>query len=181
MGKTRVIAFAFASLVSVASFAGAQAPAQQGTQPGRHAMQRGMRAGARVERGLFRGIRLSDAEKAKLKDIRSKYATQARSLREQMKPAMQEVRAARQKGDTAAARAVMTKNKATIDKLAELRKSEQAEVRSALTPENQKLYDANVQQMAKRRDEMKARQKDGRGAKPGERGGFRHQRSGQAG
>jgi Spy/CpxP family protein refolding chaperone len=179
MAKTRVIALAVATLVSAASFAGAQAPAQQqGARHGQHAMQRGMRAGARVERGLFRGIKLSDAEKAKLKDIHTRYATQAKSLREQMKPAMQEARAARQKGDTAAARAVLTKNKATFDRLAELRKSEQAEVRSALTPENQKLYDANVQQLAKRRDAMKARQKDG---KAGKRGGFRAQRSGQAG
>jgi Spy/CpxP family protein refolding chaperone len=127
---------------------------------------------------LFRGIKLSDAEKAKLKDIHSKYATQAKSLREQMKPAMQEARTARQKGDTAAARAVLARNKGTFDKLAQLRKSEQAEVRSALTPENQKLYDANVQQMAKRRDEMKGQRKDG---KAGKRGGFRGQRSGQVG
>jgi Spy/CpxP family protein refolding chaperone len=95
-----------------------------------------------------------------------------------MKPAMQEARTARQKGDTAAARAVLARNKGTFDKLAQLRKSEQAEVRSALTPENQKLYDANVQQMAKRRDEMKGQRKDG---KAGKRGGFRGQRSGQVG
>jgi Spy/CpxP family protein refolding chaperone len=178
MGKTRVIALVVASLVSTASLAGAQAPAQQGTQQGRHAMQRGMRAGAGVERGLFRGVKLSDAEKAKIKDINSKYATQAKSLREQMKPAMQEARAARQKGDTAAARAVMTRNKATFDKLAELRKTQQAEIRSALTPENQKLYDANVQQLAKRRDDMKAHRKDG---KAGKRDGARPQRSGRTG
>jgi Spy/CpxP family protein refolding chaperone len=177
MGKTRVIALVIASLVSTASFAGAQAPVQQGTQQGRHAMQRGTRAGARVERGLFRGIKLSDAEKAKLKDIHGKYATQAKSLREQMKPAMQEARADRQKGDTAAARAVMVRNKASFQKLAELRKSEQAEVRSALTSENQKLFDANVQQMAKRRGEMKANRKDGRNGKQG----IRTQHSGRAG
>jgi len=178
MGKTRVIALAFASLVSVASFAGAQAPAQQGARQGRHVMERGMRAGARADRGLFRGIKLSDAEKAKLKDIHGKYATQAKSLREQMKPAMQEALTARQKGDTAAARAAFAKNKPALDKLAQLRRSEQDEIRSALTPENQKLYDANVQQMQKRRAEMKANRKDG---KLGKRGGARAQRSGQAG
>ena len=176
MGKTRVIALVVASLVSAASFAGAQAPAQQGARTGRHEMRQGMRAGARGERGLFRGIKLSDAEKAKLKEIHGKYATQAKSLREQMKPAMQEARADRQKGDTAAARAVWARNKGSVDKLVELRKSEQAEIRSALTPENQKLFDANVQQLAKRRDEMKAHRKDG---KPGRRGGNQH--SGQAG
>jgi Spy/CpxP family protein refolding chaperone len=176
MSKTRVIAIAVASLVSAASFAGAQAPAQQGARPQRHAMERGMRAGARGDRGLFRGITLSDAEKAKLKDIHGKYATQGKSLREQMKPAMQEARAARQKGDTAAARAVWARNKGTMDKLAELRKSEQTEIRSALTPEHQKAFDANVQQFAKRREEMKAK---GKGGRPGRRG--RAQQSGQAG
>ena len=175
MGKTRVIALAVASLVSAASFAGAQAPATQGARPQRHAMEQGMGAGARAERGLFRGIKLSDTEKAKLKDIHARYATQAKSLREQMKPAMQEARADRQKGDTAAARAVWARNKGTMDKLADLRKSELAETRSALTPENQKLFDANVQQLAKRREEMKEQRKDGR---RGRRGANQH--SGQA-
>lgn len=175
MGKTRVIALVVASLVSTASFAGAQAPAQQGARTGRHEMMQGMRAGARAERGLFRGITLSDAEKAKLKEIHGKYAEQAKSLREQMKPAMQEARADRQKGDTAAARAVWVRNKGTMDKLADLRKDELAETRSALTPENQKRFDANVQQLAKRREEMKERRKDGR---PGRRGANQH--SGQA-
>ena len=181
MGKTRVIALVIASLVSTASFAGAQAPAQQGARQGRHAMERGARPGVRVERGLFRGIKLSDAEKAKLKDIHSKYAAQTKALREQMKPAMQEARAARQKGDTAAARSVLARNKGSFDKIAELRKNEQAEVRSALTPENQKLYDANVQQLAKRRGEMKANRKDGKVGKAGRRGDVRGQRAGQTG
>ena len=175
MGKTRVIALVVASLVSTAFLAGAQAPAQQGTRTGRHETMEGMRGGMRGERGLFRGIKLSDAEKAKLKEIHGRYAEQARSLREQMKPAMQEARADRQKGDTAAARAVWDRNKASFDKLAELRKSEQAEIRSALTPENQKLFDANLQRFAKRRDEMKARHKEGR---PARQGGNQH--SGQA-
>ena len=171
MGKTRVIALVVASLVSTASFAGAQAPAQQGARTGRHGMEQGMRAGARGERGLLRGIKLSDAEKAKLKDINSKYSTQTKSLRESMKPAMQEARAARQKGDTAAARAVWARNKGSMDKLAELRKAELAEDRAALTPENQKLFDANMQQLAKRRAAMKAQRKEG---KLGPRGGNQH-------
>jgi Spy/CpxP family protein refolding chaperone len=177
MGKTRVIALVVASLVSAASFAGAQAPAA-GAQTGRHAMERGARAGARGERGVLRGIKLSDTEKAKVQAVHSKYAAQAKSLRESMKPAMQEARAARQKGDTAAARAVLVRNKGTLDKMTALRASEQAEVRAALSAENQKQFDANVQQMSKRRAGMKANHKDG---KPGTRGGFHGQRSGQTG
>ena len=174
MRKSRVIALVVASLVSTASFAGAQAPAP-GAQAGRHAMGRGMQAGARGERGLLRGVNLSDAEKAKLKEIHGKYSAQSKSLRESMKPAMQEARAARQKGDTAAARAAWSRNKGSVEKMQALRTSEQSEIRSALSAENQKLFDANVQQMAKRRADMKANGKGGR------RGGVRGQRAGATG
>lgn len=174
MGKTRIIALVMASLVSTASFAGAQAPAP-GTQTGRHAMGRGMEAGAPGQRGMLRGIKLSDAEKAKLKEIHGRYATQSKSLRESMKPAMQEARAARQKGDTTAARAVWSRNKAGLDRMQALRTSEQADIRTALTTENQKQFDANVLQMSKRRADAKANGREGK------RGGVRGQRPGQTG
>jgi Spy/CpxP family protein refolding chaperone len=160
MGKTRVIALVVASLVSAASFAGAQAPAPS-AQSGRHSMGRGMQAGVRGERGMLHGLKLSDAEKAKLKDIHGKYAAQSKSLRDSMKPAMNEARAARQKGDTAAARAVLVRNKGTYEKLQAIRTSEQAEIRGALSPENQKQFDANV---AKRRADRKANGRGGRHA-----------------
>jgi Spy/CpxP family protein refolding chaperone len=172
MRKSRVIAFVIASLVSTASFAGAQAPAG-GAEAGRHAMGRGM-AGGRGQRALLHGITLSDAEKAKLKEIDARYATEGKSLRESMRPVMEEARAARQKGDTAAARAVRVRNKATFDKVQALRTREQADIRAALTPEHQKLFDANVQQLAQRRAEW---QKNGKGGA----GGFRGRRSGQTG
>jgi Spy/CpxP family protein refolding chaperone len=172
MRKSRVIAFVIASLVSTASFAGAQAPAG-GAEAGRHAMGRGVEGG-RGQRGLLRGITLSDAEKAKLKEIHGRYETEGKSLRESLRPVMQEARAARQKGDTAAVRAVRDRNKATFDKVQALRTREQADIRAALTPEHQKLFDANVQQMAQRRAEW---QKNGKGGA----GGFRGRRSGQTG
>jgi Spy/CpxP family protein refolding chaperone len=116
-----------------------------------------MQAGVRGERGMLRGLKLSDAEKAKLKEIHGKYAAQSKSLRESMK----EVRAARQKGDTATARAVLVRNKGTIDKLRTIRASEQAEIRGALSPDNQKQFDANV---AKSRADRKANGRGGRHA-----------------
>jgi len=124
---------------------------------------------------MLRGTKLSDAEKAKLKEIHGRYATQSKSLRESMKPAMQEARAARQKGDTAAARAVWSRNKAGLDRMQALRTSEQADIRVALTSENQKQFDANVLQMSKRRADAKAN------GKAGKRGGVRGQRPGQTG
>jgi Spy/CpxP family protein refolding chaperone len=122
----------------------------------------------RGERGLFRGIKLSDTEKAKLKDIRAKYAPEQKQLRASLQPAMQEVRAARQKGDSVAARAAFDRTKDGRDKMTALMSRQRAEVRSALTPENQKQFDANVQQLAQRRAEW---EKGGRKGRRGERNG----------
>ena len=151
MRKTRVMALVIASLVSTASFVGAQAPAA-GPQAGRHAMGRGEgRRGG--ERGALRGLKLSDAEQAKVKAIHTKYAAEGKTLRESMKPAMQEARTLRQKGDTAGLRAMWDKNKAGRDRMQALQVRQQTEIRTALSPENQKLFDANVQEQAKRRAE----------------------------
>jgi protein CpxP len=163
MRKTRVLAVVVASLVSAASFAQAQSAAPA-PQAGRHGMRGGME-GERGRGGMLKGIKLSDAEKAKLKDIRGKYAPEQKKLFESMKPAMQEARALRQKGDTAGARAVLERNKAGRDQFTALREREQADVRAALTPDNQKQYDANVQQLAQRRAEW--------GKNGGKKGGHR--------
>ena len=166
MRKTRVLALVVASLVSTASFAGAQAPAA-GAKAGRHAMGRGMEGRRGGERGALRGLKLSDAEKAKVKEIHAKYAAEGKTLRESLKPTMQEARALRQKGDTAGLRALRDKNKPARDQMEALQVRQQAEIRAALSPENQKLFDANVQQLAKRRAEWA---KNGKG---GIRGGRR--------
>ena len=152
MRKTRVLTLVVASLVSTASFAGAQAPAA-GARSGRHAMGPGMEGRRGGERGALRGLKLSDAEKAKVKEIHTKYAAEGKTLRESMKPAMQEARALRQKGDTAGLRVLWDKNKAGRDRVQALQVRQQTEIRTALSPENQKLFDANVQAQATRRAE----------------------------
>jgi Spy/CpxP family protein refolding chaperone len=168
------MALVVASLVSAASFAGAQAAATT-PQAGRHAMGRGIEGGRRGDRGALRGLKLSDTEKAKLKEIHAKYAAEGKTLRESMKPAMQEARALRQKGDTAGLRALWDRNKGNRDQMQALQVRQQAEIRSALSSENQKLFDANVQDQAKRRAEW---QKNGKGGKRGE---FRGRRPGKVG
>jgi Spy/CpxP family protein refolding chaperone len=164
MRKTRVLALVVASLVSTASFAGAQAPSA-GAQGGRPAMGRGMEGRRGGERGgALRGLKLSDTEKAKVKEIHTKYAAEGKTLRESMKPAMQEARALRQKGDTAGLRALWDRNKSGRDQMQALQVRQQTEIRTALSPENQKLFDANVQEQAKRRAEReKSGKVDGRG------------------
>jgi len=150
-------------LVSVASFAQAQSTTPA-PQAGRHGMRGG--PGARRDGGLFKGIKLSDAERAKVKDVHSRYAPENKKLAESMKPAKQEARALRQKGDTAGARAVMERNKSGRDQVKALHDREQADIRAALTPENQKQFDLNVQEQATRRAEW-GKKGEHRGRGPG--------------
>ena len=152
MRKSRVIAVVVASLVSSASLAMAQAPAQA-PQAVRHD-GRGGAWGGRGQGGALRGITLSAAEKASLKSVHKKYAAESKSLRQSLKPAMEEARAARQKGDTAAAKAVWARNSEGRDKMKALRDREQADIRAALTPEHQKAFDANVAKLKERRAEF---------------------------
>ena len=173
MRKSRVIGLVVASLVSTASFAQAQTSAPNAGQE-RRAEGRRMegRQGREGRGGLFRGITLTDAEKARVKQIHEKYSTEAKALREAARPAMQDVRAARQKGDTAGMKAAWDKTAGERAKLRALMERQRAELRTALTPEHQRVFDANVKQMEQRRAEF---EKNGRGNRGG-REGFRGRR-----
>ena len=147
MRKTRVIGFAIVSLLTIGSIARAQTAA-----PG--APQARQQRGGRVEGGrgrLLRGIKLSDAEKARVKEIRGNYRSEAQSLQKTLRPAMQEMRAARQKNDSVALKAAWDRSEGDRQKLQALMQRERAEIRTALTPEHQTQFDANVKQLAERR------------------------------
>ena len=167
MRNSRVLALVVASLVSSASFVGAQAPAT-GQQGGRQTMGRGIegRRGG-PGGGALRGLNLSEAEKTKVEAIRAKYAAEGKALRESLKPTMQEARSLRQKGDTAGMRALVEKHKPVRDQLQALQVRQQAEIRGALSAENQKLFDARLQKQAKRRAEWEKSGKAGRAGKHG--------------
>lgn len=176
MRKTRVFAFVVASLVSTSSIVGAQAPAT-GHQGGRHVMGRGMEDRGGPGAGALRGLTLSEAEKAKLKEVHAKYAVERKTLRESLKPTMQEARALRQKGDTAGLRTLWDRNKPARDQLDALQVRQQADIRAALSTENQKLFDARVQAQATRRAEWaksgKAEKRGKAGKRMGNRGASR--------
>ena len=174
MRKSRVIGFVVASLVSAASFAQAQTAAPNARQE-RRAEARGIE-GRGGRGGLFRGITLSDAEKARIKQVHQKYNAEAKSLRESFRPAMQDARAARQKGDTAAARAALGRTAGDREKLRALMDRQKTEIRAALTPENQRVFDTNAKQLEQRRAGMK---KNGKGDRAG-RGAFRGGRGARA-
>jgi Spy/CpxP family protein refolding chaperone len=166
MRINRVVGFAIAGVLTVGAIAQAQSTT---TQHQRHAAARDVRGG-RGRAGLLRGITLNDAEKTQMKAIRTKYVAEAKSLRESIRPAMQDLRAARQKHDSGAVKAAWDRTAGERQKLQALMQRERAEMRTALTPEHQKVFDANVKTMEQRRAEWSKNRKGERGGRTGRRG-----------
>ena len=139
------------SLIATASLlltAAAIAPAQQPTTPPgvrAHRFARPQRQ--KFDKALFRGIALSDAERTSLQAVRAKYATQAKTLRTQLRTQAQSARAARQRGDTAALRSIRAN---AISERQALLQAERNDLRSALTPPNQAKFDANLKTVESR-------------------------------
>jgi Spy/CpxP family protein refolding chaperone len=168
MRKSRVIGFAIAAILSVGTVVQAQSTTTQ-PQQHRHATDRTVRDG-RGRGGLLRGIALSEAEKTRVKGIRAKYQDEAKALRESLQPAMEDVRAARQKHDSVAVKAAWDRTAGDRQKLQALMQRERDEIRTALTPENQKVFDANVKAMEQRRAEWRKNGRVDRGGRAGLRG-----------
>jgi len=97
--------------------------------------------GKKLDKVLFRGITLSHAEEVNVESVRAKYATQMKSLHTQTRTQSQELRAAMERGDTAAARSLRTSMAA---QRMQLLQSERNDLRAALTAENQAKFDANA-------------------------------------
>jgi len=91
--------------------------------------------------GLLKGINLTADQKAKLKAMRE--SDKSNPANEQFRKAMADARAARQRGDTATARAQM---QALRPKMEQARERQVAAIRSILTPDQQKQFDANLAQ-----------------------------------
>ena len=161
-------ALAAAMLVAGSAAIGAAQQAPQAPAPGAHSQHMRRGAGPAMRDRLFKGITLSDAEKANIKSVHAKYAPQMKALREQFKPQMDSARKARQRGDTAALKAMWQNSAAQREQTKKLLEAEHNDLRAALTPENQVKFDANVKQfeqhVAKRAG--KAWKKGGRSAGP---------------
>ena len=141
---------------AVASAQTAQVPA---TQQGHARFQKGRRGGAG---DLLKGLTLSAAEKANLKAVHAKYEPQMKALRQQYKPAQQGKIA---KGDTAAMRQRWEANKPMREAQMKLMQSERADLRAALSPDNQAKFDANANKVEARLAKREAKGKRfGRGA-----------------
>jgi Spy/CpxP family protein refolding chaperone len=165
MRKSRVVGFAIAGILMAGTIAEAQS-ATTDPRPRRHATERG----GRVRDGLLRGITLSDAEKTRVKAIHTRYAAEAKPLRDSLRPALQKVRAARQAGDSAAVKVALENATVEREKVRAVMERQRAEIRSALTPENQKSYDANAKTLEQRRAAWSKKGEGARGDRPGRRG-----------
>jgi hypothetical protein len=146
-------ALVLGGVVAVSAQQPTPAPAQGAHQhrAGRAARnQRGPFRPAAIRHQLFKGITLSDAEKANVKNVQAKYASQVKAIREQLKPQVKAAREARQRGDTAALEAMRQKSGAEREQIKNLLESEKNDLRAALTPANQAKFDANVKQFEQR-------------------------------
>lgn len=151
MSVVRTIALTLALACGAASVAAAQTPAivmpdttAQQSQPHARRPPRGARA---MSQRLFEGITLTSAQRTKVDSINQAYAAKIKPLVDSMRPAMQQARAARRRGDSTAAAAEWKKTQGTRDQLMSLRKQQLSDIRSVLTPAQQRQLDANVKAM----------------------------------
>lgn len=155
MKDIRTAITTIALVVGGAVVAAAQQPAQThaqhqaGQDSTRHFGRRGFGPGA-MQKQLFKGITLSDAEKTNIKSVHTKYESQMKALREQFKPQMQAARQARQRGDTAALKNLWSQTSAQREQTKKLLEAERNDLRAALAPEHRAQFDANVKQVEQR-------------------------------
>jgi Spy/CpxP family protein refolding chaperone len=162
--RSTLFALVVAASATVAATAGAQSSAPANGQRIERSKSdstrwkgegRGERKGGKMGRSALRGVNPTDAQKTQIKSIHEKYQTQYQSFRTSMKPAMDEAKAARQRGDTTAARAALAKTAATRQQAQALRDRETAEIRAILTPAQQQTFDANVAKAKAQGDKMR--------------------------
>ena len=146
MSSVRTLALGALMIVGVAGVSAAQSA----TTPPTRAQHSEMRRGAGRGGEFGRDLNLTEAQKEQIKTIRAKYKPQTEALRTQAKPFMDAARAARQKGDTAAARSNMEKARQVMQGGQTFRNQENAEIRAILTPDQQAKWDARQKQMAER-------------------------------
>jgi Spy/CpxP family protein refolding chaperone len=152
-------------VAGAAGVAGAQAPQQDRGQRPCHEGRRGgeRQLGQRALRGLLRGLTLNEAEKTRLQAVGQKYRGQFDALWKSARPDFEAARAARQRGDTAAARAAFARTADERQKLAALTEQVRVDARAALDPEHRAQFDANVARMKERLANRVERWQEGRG------------------
>ena len=133
--------------------AGAQSTQTPTPRQGQHEHE-GMRGpgrrGGGFQKALLKGITLNADQQKRVDALRKDEQSRMQSQREQFGKVMADARQARERGDTASARKSMQEVRSQME---HQREQNIASLRAILTPDQQKLFDANV-------TEMKAHAKD---------------------
>ena len=122
---------------------GAKAPDGRGRRgvrgPGKHG-RRG------PNRDFARDLNLTDAQRTQIRAIHDKYRPRSEAVEKQLKTQADAVRALRQKGDTAGARAASQRLRTEAQqRIQPIREQEQAEIRNLLTARQRAKFDAAKQ------------------------------------
>ncbi|MBA3671509.1 MAG: Spy/CpxP family protein refolding chaperone [Gemmatimonadaceae bacterium] len=151
MQKKRVILSVAVALIASTAAVQAQGPRPRHDRGGMQGTEdRGeMRDGPGA--GLLRGITLSSAEEAKLRDVRTKYRPQMESMRDSMRAEMRKQHEARRVRDSVAMKAEWDRSAPAREKARAAMQQQANDIRAALSPENQAKFDANKKQMDERR------------------------------
>jgi Spy/CpxP family protein refolding chaperone len=158
------------------SLAGAASAQQSGTEAPRAKREHGGWQGKGQPGGprglLFKDITLTDAQKTQLKQMRDAQHEKMKANRETMKKQFDEMKAARERGDTAAVRAIRERNRQAM---AQEREQQFAAIRNILTAEQRVQFEKNVAALKQREAERATRvggrgEGRGRGGRPGRSG-----------
>jgi Spy/CpxP family protein refolding chaperone len=129
--RMAVAGLALCATASIASAQGAPAGAPQGPPPGGPQGGPGGRPGMNQ---VFEGITLTDAQQTQIQTIRDKYREEMRALFPNGRP--------------------QSLDDATRAKLDDIRAKQNAEIRAALTADQQPTFDKNLAEQKKRMEEM---------------------------
>ncbi len=141
----------FAALVVAMTTAAAGASAQRGGMAGPGMGRGGPGAmGAMMRRQLFRGITLTDTQRTQLHKLHEARQAQMQAMMTSARADRQALRTAYQNGDTVALKAARQTLDGWRNRQIALRGQMQREVRGILTPDQQKVFDANRTRLAQR-------------------------------
>ena len=161
--------------LSLAGTVAAQQPGQDAPRRPKAEGERGGREGRGGPDGfLLRGVTLTDAQKTQLQAMRKADHEKMDARRDEMKKQFDEMRAARERGDTTAARALMQRNRQIRE---QVRDQHIAAVRNILTADQRVQFDKNVTEW-KQREAQRGERFGPRGERGGK--GRKGQKSGQA-
>lgn len=145
---TFALGLGLALSLGAANLGAQQQEPQRGKGQAGEQARRGPRGGeGRFQRGdrgpgaLLKGITLSEAQKAQLKTLREQQRTAAGADREAARQGFEELRAARQRGDTAAVRKLAEQRRAAAT---QQRERQVAALRAILTAEQRATFDKNL-------------------------------------